>query len=138
MGVIACVSKGLEHIHSKSWIHQDIKAANILLSQAGVAKIADFGCSMHVSATLNSRSGVRAKFKATGTPVYFSPELISSTLPHVGNDVWALGITIIEMMDGVPPLAGLHPGKVMRRIEEEDAPSFKCKKYRSVNLRLPN
>jgi len=95
--VITQVLKGLAYLHSQKCIHRDLKPANILLTGSGEAKIADFGVSIQLDQTL-------ASAKTTiGTPLYMSPESIEGGSYDNKTDIWALGITCIEIAQGHLP-----------------------------------
>jgi serine/threonine protein kinase len=68
--VCYCVLKGLDHLHGKNITHRDIKGANILLTQAGVAKITDFGVSKIQEKDTKMQTVV-------GSPYWMAPEVIS-------------------------------------------------------------
>ena len=81
---------GLAYLHSKSYIHRDIKAGNILLTDSGTVKLADFGSASFVSPA-NS---------FVGTPYWMSPEVILAMDEGQYDtkvDIWSLGITCIEL-----------------------------------------
>lgn len=118
--VVHNVLQGLQYLHDQKKIHRDIKAANILLTDSGAVKLADFGVSGQLSATLKRNTFV-------GTPYWMAPEIICRD-PNDGYDekadIWSLGITTYELLKGVPPLAKYDPVKVMRGLGKRRAPKL--------------
>ncbi|KAI8854320.1 kinase-like domain-containing protein, partial [Chytridium lagenaria] len=120
---IACLLResliGLEYLHtSLCVIHRDFKAGNLLLTDEGDLKIADFGVSARLKAPLaRTRTFI-------GTPNYMAPEVIrcdpdldkTTFLPSydVKADIWAVGVTAIELAEGRPPFYDLHPTETLR------------------------
>lgn len=87
--------QALEYIHGLNFIHRDVKAGNILLTDSGVVKLADFG-SAAMASPANS---------FIGTPYWMAPEVILAMDDgeYSGNsDIWSLGITCIEL--GMSPI----------------------------------
>jgi len=116
--VAYCVLKGLEHLHGKNITHRDIKGANILLTQAGVAKLTDFGVSKI------QEKGTKMVTTA-GSPYWMAPEVISLGAYDNLADIWSFGITCIEMAESGPPRGDLHWTKVVRTIPTSPPPTLK-------------
>ncbi|XP_041629760.1 mitogen-activated protein kinase kinase kinase kinase 2 isoform X1 [Vulpes lagopus] len=102
--------KGLHHLHSQGKIHRDIKGANLLLTLQGDVKLADFGVSGELTASVAKRRSF------IGTPYWMAPEVAAVERKGGYNelcDVWALGITAIELGELQPPLFHLHPMRAL-------------------------
>uniref|UniRef100_A0A6Q2X164 non-specific serine/threonine protein kinase n=1 Tax=Esox lucius TaxID=8010 RepID=A0A6Q2X164_ESOLU len=102
--------QGLDYLHGQKKIHRDIKGANILLNDQGEVKLADFGISAQITATLARRMSF------IGTPYWMAPEVAAVEIKGGYNelcDVWSVGITAIELAELQPPLFDVHPLRVL-------------------------
>eukprot|EP00529_Nitzschia_sp_RCC80_P012704 CAMPEP_0113460550 /NCGR_PEP_ID=MMETSP0014_2-20120614/11052_1 /TAXON_ID=2857 /ORGANISM="Nitzschia sp." /LENGTH=598 /DNA_ID=CAMNT_0000352221 /DNA_START=114 /DNA_END=1908 /DNA_ORIENTATION=- /assembly_acc=CAM_ASM_000159 len=117
--VCASIVLGLEYLHGVANVcHRDIKCGNVLLTSDGNVKLADFGVSAELSNTLNKRKTV------VGSPYWMAPEVIQESHYDGRADVWSLGITTIEMAEGSPPHANLHPLRAIFVIPTKPAPTL--------------
>jgi serine/threonine protein kinase len=108
------VLHGLLYLHEQGVIHRDIKGANILTTKQGLVKLADFGVATKTT-TLHESSVV-------GTPYWMAPEVIELAGASTASDIWSLGCTVIELLDGKPPYHKLQPMHALFRIVNDDHP----------------
>ena len=129
--ILRDILNGLVYLHSNNKIHRDVKAANILLSEEGIAKLGDFG----VSEPCNDAS--RRKPSIIGTLLWLPPEVINQDPNYsFAIDIWSLGITIIEMGDGQPPFSDMERSAALKEIAsmEKLSPNFKIPSEWPQNL----
>lgn len=114
--------QGLAYLHSHALIHRDIKAGNILLTEPGQVKLADFG-SASMASPANS---------FVGTPYWMAPEVILAMDEgqYDGKvDIWSLGITCIELAERKPPLFNMNAMSALYHIAQNDSPTLQSNEW---------
>lgn len=132
-------SKALMHMHEHCVLHRDIRASNIMLTKEGEVKLVDFGLARMIKGEMGKRCTL------IGSPNWMAPEVVTSKSEGDQNtkgggggsnngygsraDVWAVGITAIELADGNPPFGDMHPTRALFQIVRNPPPT--C--YRPAN-----
>lgn len=122
--ILSEAAKAVLHLHENHVIHRDIRGSNILMTSNGEIKLCDFGLSRDTKSTGGKRS------TCIGSPSWMAPEIVSSAKGDKSNlyenraDVWAIGITAIELADGKPPFADMHPTRAMFQILRNPPPTL--------------
>ena len=152
--ILSCCIDALTYLHAKGIYHLDVKAANILVTKSGAVKLCDFGVSSQTktgedhteepsySSTVSqgddlmipvARSDIIGSF-LVGTPYFMAPEIIKGIPPSDKSDVWSLGITAIELADGMLPHAHQSPFRVLRTIVKSPPPKLRDESYWSADF----
>ncbi len=101
VAIAEAVAYGLEAAHQLGLIHRDIKPQNILVAPDGHVRIADFGIAKSHLSTSHTQAGI-----TFGTADYISPEQARGQLAAPQSDIYALGVTLFEMLTGRLPFVG--------------------------------
>ncbi len=107
---------GLVYLHALGRVHRDIKCGNILLTDNGEVKLADFGVAAQLTSTLSKRNTF------IGTPHWMAPEVIQASQYDGKVDIWALGISSIEMAERYPPRWRVNPNRVIFMVVRDPPP----------------
>ncbi|RSL82399.1 hypothetical protein CEP52_016980 [Fusarium oligoseptatum] len=111
------VLQGLQYLHDQGVIHRDIKGANILTTKDGTVKLADFGVS-----TSTLAGGQDKEAQVVGTPYWMAPEIIQLSGASSASDIWSVGCTVIELLQGKPPYHNLAAMPALFAIVNDDHP----------------
>lgn len=87
---------GVAYLHRMGIVHRDIKGANVLVNEQGVAKLADFGCSKQLT-DIQSTSLEESLRSIRGSVPWMAPEVVKQTGHDYKADIWSIGATMIEM-----------------------------------------
>ena len=113
LGIMIQIAQALDHAHQAGLIHRDVKPKNILITNEGVAKLADLGLARAVS----DREAAEAEAgKTFGTPYYIAPEQVRGDVNIDSRaDLYSLGATLYHMVTGKAPFEGPDVGVIMRK-----------------------
>lgn len=123
LNFVAQILKGVEHAHRAQVLHRDLRPANVLVSETGVAKVADFGTSRFLE-----------KSHATtviGSPPYMAPEHFQGRAV-LASDIYSVGVMFYQMLTGQLPYFSPNPAQIERMVA-----SGRCTPPRIRNGQVP-
>lgn len=109
--IIKMVLKSLVFLHSNGIIHRDIKGGNLLLNEDGIIELCDFGTGTLLKCVLDINDDENGK--KIGSPYWMAPEIVINSTYSTAGDIWSLGITCIELVEGNPPYSNIKPLRAM-------------------------
>jgi serine/threonine-protein kinase len=98
----AQICNAIDHAHRQGVIHRDLRPANVLVSEAGVCKVADFGTSRFLEIAAHGTTVI-------GSPPYMAPEQFHGKAVFA-SDIYSLGVTMYQMITGELPYEAPAPG----------------------------
>jgi serine/threonine-protein kinase len=128
--IVLDIALALEHAHSRSIIHRDIKPDNILVTLSGLAKLADLGLAKH----LDQDPSLTHTRQAFGTPYYMPYEqAVDAKQADRRSDIFALGATFYHLLTGQVPFPGVNHVEVAEKKSSGAYPLAS-----SVNPKVPS
>ncbi|MBS0660658.1 MAG: right-handed parallel beta-helix repeat-containing protein [Verrucomicrobia bacterium] len=111
--------EALDYAHHRAKVvHRDLKPANLMINGQGDLKVTDFGIARSIN---DSVSRVTQDRGTSGTLLYMSPQQALGKKPSIGDDVYAVGATIFELLTSKPPF---YSGNIARQLDEVEAPTM--------------
>ena len=107
----ARVADALDYVHYNAMLHRDVKPANVMLSRDGEVKLMDFGIAKGEDDPALTRAGM-----LVGSPSYMAPEVLGGEEGGPPSDVWALGVTLYELLTGEKPFRGANSDELFALI----------------------
>jgi serine/threonine protein kinase len=106
-------AEGLDYLHSKGWVHRDVKPDNFLLSPQGEVKLIDFALAVRRKTGLAKLFAGRSKIQ--GTRSYMSPEQIRGQPLDERADIYSFGCLVYELLGGKPPFTGTSTSDLLNK-----------------------
>ena len=114
------ICTGMQIAHQQGIIHRDLKPANILIDDAGLLKIVDFGVA---AAAKSGDTQLTKTGYVIGSPKYMAPEQILGKKVDERADIYSLGVILYEMLAGMPPYSrGDHMAVMYQHVQGKAAP----------------
>jgi len=122
--IIRRCAQGLEHLHSKGWVHCDVKPDNFLV-RGNEVRLIDFSIAERAKrgGGLGSLLGFGRGGKVRGTRSYMSPEQIRGQTLTEAADIYSFGCLVFELFAGRPPFAASSPNDLLNRHLRSPAPA---------------
>ena len=109
------ICQALSHVHSKGWIHRDVKPDNVLMNKVGEIRLVDFSLSSKEVKGFSKMIGGGKLKTIQGTRTYIAPETIRKAAPTFQTDLYSLGILFYEVLTGRTPFQAPTPEELLRK-----------------------
>ncbi len=134
---LAGVADALDFIHKQSFVHRDVKPANILFDAHGNAYLSDFGVAKVMAEKAPTEASLTGAGMVLGTPEYMAPEMVLGEQFDGRADQYALAVTVYEVLAGCLPLTGPTPSAILVK-QTTERPRPLCDVASSIPKALSN
>ncbi len=133
LDIIIQIAEALAHSHERGLIHRDVKPKNVMITEEGVAKLADMGLAREAS---DIEAAKMEAGRAYGTPYYIAPEQIRGEIDiDFQADIYSLGAMFYHMVTGKVPFEAPTPSAVMHKhLKQQLVPPDHINKKLSVGV----
>jgi serine/threonine protein kinase len=111
--IVTETALALDHMHSRGWVHRDVKPDNILAADDGQVKLIDLAIAAKSSGFLGKLLG--SKTPAQGSPSYMSPEQIRGEALDARSDIYSFGCVMFELIAGRPPYTAADTNDLLNK-----------------------
>jgi serine/threonine-protein kinase len=118
LGYIVKVCDALAYAHQHNVVHRDIKPANVVVTRDGVVKVVDFGIARLADMTMTQPNMM------LGSRAYMSPELYKGERADARSDIWAVGVTLYELLSYRRPFVAENEAELMFHILHDPPPDL--------------
>ena len=120
LSLLVQIGSALSEAHRLGMVHRDIKPGNVLVTETGTAKLADFGLAKRV--LLDGRGSPSESL--AGTPYFMAPELFDGEQADPRSDVYAMGVTLFYLLTGRYPYVDRSLAELARKHAQEPVPDL--------------
>ena len=111
--IVTEIALAVDHMHSRGWLHRDLKPDNILAAPDGQVKLIDFAIAAKPSGFLGRLLG--GTTTAQGSPSYMAPEQIRGAALDARSDIYSFGCVLFELLAGRPPYTAATPNELLNK-----------------------